>query len=275
MESLLTIRFAVSLLYAAAAVSYVLLLRGNLQKQLLPSRLLRVALVLHLGEILIRGAEAGAAGGAPFVSSSGFVSIFAFLLGLIYLVLEFQFKVHSLGAFHISLVFFIQLAGAVLKQPVTAIPTLKTGYLVALHVVPTAVAYAALTASFVAAVVYLLLDRQLRKKSFGVLMRGLPNLDLVEAVNTAGVRIGMPLLALGAIIGVLAGYREWGAAYKWDPKNYVTLAIIAIFALQLLLRRFAGFIGRRSVLLSCVGFGVILLGITVINVFFSTVHGLT
>jgi ABC-type transport system involved in cytochrome c biogenesis permease subunit len=265
----------VSLVYAAAAASYIALLMGGLARRRIPTALLRAALLLHLAEILARGAEAGAAGGAPFAGSSGFVSIFAFLLGVIYLALEHRYKVPTLGAFHIPVVFSIQAAGAILKQPVTAIPHFKTGYLVAVHVVPTVVAYAALTASFVAAVAYLLLDRQLRKKTFGVLMRGLPNLDLVEAVNTAGVRIGTPLLMLGSVVGLAVGYHAFGAEYHWDLKNFVTFAIVAIYSAQLLLRRFAGFTGRRSVLLSCVGFSVVALGITVINVFFSPMHGLT
>ncbi len=274
MESLLYIRFVVSLVYAASATGYVRLLMGKTSGRL-PTRLLIAGLLLHLTEVVVRGAEAGAAGGAPFVGLSGFVSIFALLLGAIYLGLEFRYKVHSLGAFHIPVVFFIQLAGALVKTPVTTIPQLKTGSLVALHVVPTAIAYAALTASFVAAVAYLLLDRQLRNKSFGVLMRGLPDLDLVEAVNTAGVRIGIPLLALGSLIGIGIGYKVFGAEYHWEFKNYVTFVIIAIYVVQLLLRRFAGVTGRHSVVLSCVGFGAIVIGITVINVFFSSLHGLS
>ena len=84
-----------------------------------------------------------------------------------------------------------------------------------------------------AAVAYLLLERAIKKKRRGVLMRGLPNLDLVEAVNAAGAKIGVPLLIITALAGIVMGYREWGAAYQWDPKNWVTFAIIAIYGTQL------------------------------------------
>lgn len=273
MASLLCIRFVVPLLYAGAVVAYGLLLMRRLKGSLWPARLFRAGLVLHFVEILARGAEAGAAGGAPFVGLTGFVSVFAFLLGAIYVVLEVRYRVHSLGLFHTSVVLVLQLAAAVTKTPVTEIPSLKTGHLFVLHVVPAALAYAAFTVSFIAAVAYLLLDRALRKKQRGRLMRGLPPLDLVEAVNAAGVKIGVLLLIVVAVVGVVMGYREWGADYQWDPKNGFTFGIIAIYGLQLAFRRFAGWAGRRAVLISLVGYGAVLLGATVINVFFSTLHG--
>ena len=97
-------------------------------------------------------------------------------------------------------------------------------------------------------------------------------LDLVEAVNAAGAKIGVPLLLVTALAGIVMGYREWGAAYQWDPKNWVTFAIIAIYGTQLALRRFAGWTGRRSVVISVIGFAAILCGITVINLYFSKLH---
>ena len=260
-------------LYLGAATAYVLLLKGSLKKVSWPTALFRMGLGVHLLVILLRGAEAGAAGGAPFQGISGFLSIFAFLLGIVYLLLEYRYKVHSLGAFHTSVVFALQLVAALTKTPVTEIHPLNTGHLFVLHVVPAAIAHAAFSAGFVAAVAYLLLERAIRKKRRGILMRGLPNLDLVEAVNAAGTKIGVPLLIIGALCGIVMGYREWGAAYEWDLKNWVTLAIIAIYGTQLALRRFAGFAGRRSVMISILGFAVILCGITVINVYFSEWHG--
>ena len=80
---------------------------------------------------------------AVFVGLSGFLSIFAFLLGVVYLLLEVRYKVHSLGAFHTTVVFALQLVAALTKAPVTEIHPLKTGHLFVLHVVPAAMAYAA------------------------------------------------------------------------------------------------------------------------------------
>ncbi len=273
MSSLLFVRFVVPLMYAGAVIAYGLLLKGVLKRSLWPARLFRAGLAVHFIEILARGAESGAAGGAPFVGLTGFISLFAFLLGVIYVALEVRYKVHSLGLFHTSVVLILQLSAAVTKTPVTRIPPLNTGHLFVLHVVPAAVAYAAFTVSFIAAVAYLLLDRALRKKQRGLLMRGLPPLDLVEAVNAAGVKIGLPLLFVVAVVGVVMGYRAWGADYHWDPKNWLTFGIVAIYGAQLALRRFAGWAGRRAVLISLVGYGAILLGVTVINVLFSKLHG--
>ena len=274
MVSLFDIRFVVTGLYLAAAVAYMLLLNGKLRGARIPKQLLMAALAGHLVEILARGAEAGAAGGAPFVGLSGFISIFAFLVASIYLYLAERHRVHPLGAFYIPVILVLQGIGALIRTPVTDIPRLKTGYLLVLHVVPSAMAYAAFAVAFVAALAFLLLERQIRKKRFGQLMRNLPNLDLVEKVNAQSVQIGLVLLCFGAIVGVVMGYREWGDAYRWDLKNWATYTIIFVYALQVALRCFWGFSGRRSVLLSLVGFGLVVCGFTVVNYYFSPLHGM-
>jgi ABC-type transport system involved in cytochrome c biogenesis permease subunit len=230
---------------------------------------------LHTGEIVIRGAESGAAGGAPFAGMSGFLSIFAFLVGLTYLYLERRYKkyrIASLGAFYVPVVFVLHLLSVFSKQPINSIPTLNTGFLFIIHVIPTIIAYAALTAGFVAGIAFLLLDRQLRNKRFDILLRGLPNLDLVERVNASAVKIGLPLVAVGGILGLGMAYQEWGWEYKWDYKVILTFGIVAIYAAQLLLRRFAGWRGRRAVILSIIGFILILVNATVMNYYFSQLH---
>ncbi len=275
MEQLLYIRFIVSAVYLVTTAAYIWLLRSGKRRASLPSMLLGVGLALHTGEIVIRGAESGAAGGAPFAGMSGFISIFAFLVGLTYFYLERRYKkyrIASLGAFHLPVVFVLHLLSVFLKQPITSIPALSRGFLFIIHVIPTLVAYAALTAGFVAGMAFLLLDRQLRNKRFDILLRGLPNLDLVERVNASAVKIGLPLVAIGGILGLGIGYQEWGWDYKWDLKVLVTFGIIAIYAAQLLLRRFAGWQGRRAVILSIIGFILILLNATVMNYYFSQLH---
>jgi ABC-type transport system involved in cytochrome c biogenesis permease subunit len=275
MEQLLSIRFLVSVVYLVTTATYVGLLRSGKRRASLPSMLLGVSLALHTGEIVIRGAESGAAGGAPFAGMSGFLSIFAYLLGLTYFFLEQRYKkyrIASLGAFYLPVVFVLHLLSVFLKQPINSIPTLNTGFLFIIHVIPTIFAYAALTAGFVAGIAFLLLDRQLRNKRSGLLLRGLPNLDLVERVNASAVKIGLPLVAVGGVLGLGMGYQEWGWEYKWDFKVFVTFGIVAIYAAQLLLRRFAGWQGRRAVIISIIGFIMILLNTTVMNYYFSQLH---
>ena len=236
------------------------------------TKLLIAALCLHVVELLARGAEAGRAGGAPFVGLSGFMSLFSFLVGCVYLAMEYRYKIKPLGAFHLPVILVIQAAAAVFHSPMTTIPVLKTGHLFVLHVVPTIVAYAAFSVSFVSGVAFLLLQRQLKQKKFGLLMQNIPNLGLVERMNAAGVKIGLPLLTTGALAGTVMGYHCFGATYHWDLKNWVTLVIIVIYTLHLILRRFAGFRGRRAVIVSIVGYGVVIFGFTVVNMVFSTMH---
>lgn len=273
METILLFRFVVLALYLAASVAYIALLLNGRKRENTPTRIFAAGLTAHLVEVILRGAEAGAAGGAPFATLSGFLSLFAFLLGITYLGLERRYKVSSLGAFHVPVLFAIHAWSAFIKLPLAAIPDLRRGPFFVFHVVPAIFAYAALTAGAVAGVAYLLLERQIRSKRSGILMRGLPHLDLVEKVNAAAVKVGAPLLALGAFIGIFKGYAFLGASFTWDPKVWLTLVMIAIFSVQLVLRRYAGWAGRRTVSISLVGFIVLIVCVTLINIYFSKIHG--
>ena len=87
------------------------------------------------------------------------------------------------------------------------------------------------------------------------------------------MKIGVPFLFIAFVMGFAQGHLVLGSAFRIDFKVWVTLLSIAIFGGQLLLRRFAGWTGRRGVLLSVVGFVVILVNATVMNAFFSSFHG--
>ena len=268
----ISIRFVVTALYVLAGISYTLLFFNHIKERTRSTRLLIAALSLHFVELLFRGAEAGHAGGAPFVGLSGFMSLFSFLVGCVYLVMEYRYKIKPLGAFHLPVILVIQAAAAIFRSPMTAVPVLKTGHLFVLHVVPAIMAYAALSVSFVSGVAFLLLENRLKHKKFGLLMQNLPNLGLVERMNAAGVKIGLPLLTAGAVAGTAMGYHYFGASYHWDLKNWVTLIIIIIYTLHLTLRRFAGFRGKRAVIVSIIGYGTVIFGFTVVNMVFSTMH---
>jgi ABC-type transport system involved in cytochrome c biogenesis permease subunit len=275
MVNLLTFRFLVSALYLSATVMYILLLKSGKRRSPVSSVLLGIGLVMHLGEIIIRGAESGSAGGAPFASFSGFLSIFSCLLGLIYLFLEWYYKkyrIASLGAFYVPVLFVLHLWSAISKLPITEIPKLNRGFLFICHVVPTIGAYAAFTAAFVAGIAFLMLDRQLRNKKFNLFLRGLPNLDLVERVNASAVRIGLPLISIGTALGLVMGYSEWAWEFKWDFKVWITLGIILIYSAQLALRRLMGWTGRRAVIISIFGFILIAINGTLANYYFSQIH---
>ncbi len=274
MAEWIDIRFFVSVLYFLAAIAYVLLFFNRPSGSKTATALLSSAAGFHFLELLARGAEAGAAGGAPFSGLSGFMSLFSFLTACVYLFMEHRYKTNPLGAFHVPIVFIIQCSAAVFKHPLTHIPSLKTGTLFLLHVIPGVLAYAAFTVSFVAAVAFLLLDRQLKRKHFGLLLRNLPNLGLVERVNAAGVKIGLPLLTAGVIAGIAMGYRAFGAEYHWDVKNWFTIGVVLLYGTHPLLRRRPSFRGKRTVILTVIGYLAVVLGFTVVGVYFSAMHSI-
>jgi ABC-type uncharacterized transport system permease subunit len=121
---------------------------------------------------------------------------------------------------------------------------------------------ACFAAGCVGGCVYLLADRQLRRKHEAPTWRGLPALAAMERFLQRCAQIGFPLLTIAIISGVFGAIQNpaaFGNAGQVSPKLILAAAVWIIYALVLHVRFAPVFRGRRAAWLSIVGF-VLLLG---------------
>jgi len=126
------------------------------------------------------------------------------------------------------------------------------------HTVCSLLSYAAFLTAFVAGVLFLVQERQLKRKTMGVLFRRLPSLQALDRANFLAIGVGFALLSLGTAFGFLGAGRLLGRWWTGDPKEYLTVAMWGSYLALWLVRLGATLRGRRVALLSILGFGLVL-----------------
>jgi ABC-type uncharacterized transport system permease subunit len=257
---------AVLFYLAAEVLAIVSLRRPKATVDLAGAMCLATGLAVHFGDLQLR---ARALGSVPYRTLEGSVSLFGWMLGIAYLALWIRHRERAMGAFLIPIIIVSSSIGMLLPAHVAPATPQTHGALFAFHVTFAILAYAAFTFSFVLSVLYLIQNRQIRRKQTGLLFSRLPALEVIARMNRTAVSIGLSVLVLALAIGVARALRLWGSLV--DPKIEWAFVTLIVYALLLWLDR-RGWRGTRVAALSILGFGVVLFSYTIVNMYFSTAH---
>jgi len=223
-------------------------------------------LVVHFVALQIRARRIHS---VPYRDLSDSMSFFAWMIALAYVILFFRHRERSTGPFLIPLVLLF-LAISLLTRPAT-LPARKelSGSLFAFHVTTAILGYAALSLSFVLALLYLIQNRQLRQRRTGLLFSRLPALDVLDRMEHTAVAVGFSALAVSATLGMIWAKKNWGTV--WDAKLGATLLVLVVYAVALFSAPL-GLKGKRTAFVSIVGFSLVLFSYTIVNLFVSKGH---
>jgi len=230
--------------------------------------LMFIGLACHYGALLAR---AKAAHSVPYHDLQGSMSLFGWLLAVIYLCLEIYHRQRTVGAFVVPIILAFFLA-ANLVPGRTPTPTPAHGVVFALHVTLSILAYAGFALSCVLSVMFLAEQRVLRIRKFSDVVWRLPSLELLERMSQTSVMVGLATIAVGTILGFVAVDRQAGQHWYFDPKYIVTLIVLLLYAMYVRLARTATWRGARASILCVFNFVVVVLSFTVVNIYFSSHH---
>lgn len=206
------------------------------------------AFLLHEG--LMKGAY------LLFHSMSHVLCIFAWFFVASYLVL-------AIGRKNKGMPFLIMALSMVLTM--TAVATWAKGSsgtedpikgIFALHLFSAVLAYASLALSFAAALLYLYLNKQLKKGSH--VPNKYPSLDLLELVVYRGIILGLPLLTLALASGILWSQQVYGLHWHSDPKLYVSLITWVLYSLIIYFHYVSSIRGKRLITFSIIAFSIVI-----------------
>jgi len=253
--------------YAAAEAAAIRILVASRERLVwLPPALVAAGLALHFGDLMMRARSLGS---VPYRTLGGSVSLFGWMLGVAFLLLVLRHRDRAIGPFLIPFVVLTTGIGLVLPDAASAPAQGTHGSLFALHVTLAILAYAAFTFSFVLSLLYLVQDRQLRKRATGVLFARLPALEVIGRLNRTSVLIGLTTLAVSLCLGLLEARLLWSSLS--DPKIAWALVTVFVYGFLLWMER-RGWEGPRVAILSIVGFGVVMFSYTIVNVYLSVAH---
>jgi ABC-type transport system involved in cytochrome c biogenesis permease subunit len=139
------------------------------------------------------------------------------------------------------------------------IPALQSAWLV-LHVTLAFVGESFFVVSFVAAIIYLLVRDEEKRKG-------------IDRIIYTAIGIGYPIFTAGALIfGAIWAQTAWGRYWSWDPKETWALITWLIYTAYLHTRFVKRLRGRVSAILAVVGFAATIFTFFGVNYLLSGLH---
>jgi ABC-type transport system involved in cytochrome c biogenesis permease subunit len=272
------VSYLLLLLYGAATVAYSLhFARRGPSTGRAATTLLLAGALLHT---FVIGMQTMEMRDEPISSGARAISMFVWLLALSYLYVEIATTERAMGVFILPILVGLQAYPTFSSSAAQPDPVLQSNWFW-VHMASLLFAYASFAIAGVFGLVYVLQFKEIKKKQLGYFYTRLPSLQVLDAMNSRAVTIGLLLLTIGVIVGIvwtqqarvdfpedsnLAGI---GLA---DPKVIITVVTWAVYAFSVLVRRTLGWAGRRAALLSTVGFVIVLLNFLTVTYFLETSH---
>jgi cytochrome c-type biogenesis protein CcsB len=186
------------------------------------------------------------------------LGVFSWSIILIYLIFQIRFRLMILGSFVAPLAVILMLISSTLPRTEGAVRPIFKSLWLTVHVVTIFMGDALFAIAFLAAVMYLIQERQIKHKKFGSFYSRLPSLATLDAINYQSLVYGFPFLTLGMITGSIYAQYTLGTYWQWDPKEVWSLITWVFYAALLHERLVAGWRGRRAALMSILCFCVLI-----------------
>ena len=199
-------------------------------------------------------------GHAPLSNLYESLIFFAWVIILLYMIIELRTKTRTLGVFVTPLA-FLALAYASFSPGIEShiqplIPALKSNWLIA-HVVTCFFGYAAFGLSLGLSIMYLI-KRLENTHSTGIFLKLIPRSGILDELNYQMVVIGFLMLTLGIITGSVWAHSAWGSYWTWDPKETWSLITWLVYASVIHSRMVRGWKGKKICIMCIIGFCCVL-----------------
>ncbi|MGC9109480.1 MAG: cytochrome c biogenesis protein CcsA, partial [Caldimicrobium sp.] len=124
----------------------------------------------------------------------------------------------------------------------------------------------------IASLMYLLQEREIKKKRFGYFFRKLPPLHSLERIAEKALYNGFLLLTLGIISGAIWSELAFGSYWRWSAKETITLSLWLIYAGMIHQRILIGWRGKRLAYMFLLGGLLWFFTFFIINFYFKGFH---
>jgi cytochrome c-type biogenesis protein CcsB len=261
--------FALILILLATAAFIVYLVRQQKTTYHWAYRLLLAGFVFLT---LFVGYEYYALGVAPVLTLKSSLSFFAWTLLLVYLLFHLKFRLMVLGSFVAPVAACLLILSSTLPTAEVMVKPIFRSLWLPVHIGTAFVGNGFFAVTFVAAIMYLLQESQIKKKRQGTLYNRLPSLETLDSINHFALICGFTFMTAGMITGAIYAQVALGSYWRWDPKEVCSLMAWVFYAVLLHERLAVGWRGRRAALLSVFGFLVLVLAFVGANLWLSEYH---
>jgi cytochrome c-type biogenesis protein CcsB len=203
----------------------------------------------------------------PVTDVRSTMSFYAFLVTLAFFFLYLRYRITFLGVFMLPFVFVLTLISAFRPVRPFDLSAFRGGWL-AVHIGSTILGYTGFFLTFVAAVMYLMQEKELKSRiPRGVYYR-LPSLELCDELYYRSLLFGLPLMTVGILTGFVWASRTWKGPWEFDPKILASMLTWLIYLVLFSTRVSGGWRGRRAAYVAIFGFAAIMvtfLGVSLLS----------
>ncbi len=224
---------------------------------------------LHLAGFVARYFVAGY---TPITNLFESLSFFALAIVGAFLLAELRYNLRVLGALVAPLAFVFGIFAAFLPGEVAGLAPALDSWWLPVHAILLFLGDAVFAVAFASGVLYLVQEKQLKKKRMGAIFKRLPSLEVLDELNYRCLTIGFPLLTAGIITGSIWAEYAWGSYWSWDPKETWSLITWLLYAALLHGRLTVGWRGRKAAILAILGFCAILFTFLGVNLLLPGLH---
>lgn len=203
----------------------------------------------HTGFLIFRGFE------KDFFALYGLrdsLAFFAWTVSLCFLIAHLRYRIRALGLFLLPLVAALMLSTVFIKA--SPIPEILRSSWIYLHTTLMFLAYGMFFVTFIAGVLYLLQERELKSKKPKRLYHQLPSLRTLDDLFLKFLISGFTVMTCGLIVGIIWAEQTWVNGWFKDPKVIAAMLTWGIYLLLIYMRLTAGWRGKRAAWLSTLGF---------------------
>jgi len=229
---------------------------------------LGLGLLLHAAALAFEAAKIGR---LPVGDVRSALSFFSFLATLAFFLVYLRYRIAALGLFMLPLVFVLTLISALHPDRPFADPAFRGGWLL-VHIASIFLGYTSFFLTFVAAVMYVIQERQLKSKRPRAFYYRLPSLEICDELYSRSLLLGLPFLSLGMLTGFVWASRTWKGPWELDPKILASLITWLLYLVLFSTRLSGTWRGRRAAYVAILGFAAMM--VTFLGVsFLSGQHG--
>jgi ABC-type transport system involved in cytochrome c biogenesis permease subunit len=187
------------------------------------------------------------------------LSFLAWALVAVYALVLYRYHAQAVGAFTMPLISVLIFIALLINQGSSDSPaSFSTTRLFPIHTTLLIFAYAAFFIVFMASVMYLLQERELKLKTFGAIFHRLPPLTTVTEIASTSAAVGWVLFTLGIVTGMIWSWARYRRIWQNDPKEIFAVITWLIYLALIVYRSSAGWRGSRAAWLGVFGFALVL-----------------
>jgi ABC-type uncharacterized transport system permease subunit len=190
------------------------------------------------------------------------LSFLAWTLVGSYALVLYRYRARPLGAVTLPLVSLLVFLAIIIgaAAPDQAEASIRSAtWLFPVHTTLLLFAYAAFFVVFLASIMYLLQERELKLKTFSAIFHRLPSLTTVNEIATSSAAIGLTLLTVGIATGMVWASSRDGRVWHNDPKEIFAVLTWLLYLLLILYRSSSSWRGRKAAWMGVAGFALVLI----------------